>query len=61
MLNLVLDICDREFTFGDYEECRNYFKEVINLLRQMNFNEFESEQFNNYLTELNKKLEENGK
>ena len=61
MLNLVLDICDHEFEFDNYEECRNYFKEMINLLRQMNFSEFEGEQFNKYMAEINQKLEENGK
>ena len=61
MLNLVLDICDHEFQFDNYEECRDYFKEMINLLRQMNFSEFEGEQFNKYMAEINKKLEENGK
>ncbi len=61
MLNLVLDICDHEFEFDNYEECRNYFKEMINLLRQMNFSEFEGEQFNKYMAEIKQKLEENGK
>ena len=61
MLNLVLDICDHEFEFDNYEECRDYFKEMINLLRQMNFSEFEGEQFNKYMAEINQKLEENGK
>ena len=61
MLNLVLDICDHEFEFDNYEECRNYFKEIINLLRQMNFSEFEGEQFNKYMAEIKQKLEENGK
>ncbi len=61
MLNLVLDICDHQFEFDNYEECRNYFKEMINLLRQMNFSEFEGEQFNKYMAEIKQKLEENGK
>ncbi len=53
MLNLVLDICDREFSFEDYEECRNFFKEVINLLKQMNYSEFRSGSFNKYQEQLN--------
>ena len=39
MLELVLEICDKEFTFDDYEKCRDYFKELINLLRQNKFHE----------------------
>jgi V/A-type H+-transporting ATPase subunit A len=53
MLDLVLDICEKEFTFEDYEQCRSYFKELINLLRQMNYSEFQSEKFNNYRQQLN--------
>ena len=52
MLELVLGICDKEFTFEDYEQCRNFFKEVINLLRQMNYSEFKSEKFENYIQKL---------
>ncbi len=61
MLDLVLGICDRSFTFDDYEQCRDYFKNMINLLRQMNYSEFESDAFDSYHIELNNLLEENGK
>ena len=61
MLNLVLDICDRGFKFEDYEECRNYFKELINLLKQMNYSEFKSDRFVKYQEELNNILNSNGK
>ena len=61
MLNLVLDICDRDFKFEDYEECRNYFKELINLLKQMNYSEFKSDRFVKYQEELNNILNSNGK
>ena len=42
MLNLILDICGRQFEFENFEECRNFFKEMINDLRQMNYTEFHS-------------------
>ena len=61
LLNLILDICDREFSFDNFEECRNYFKEVINVLRQMNFSKYGSETFNEYRSTLDKLLSENGK
>ncbi len=61
MLNTVLDICDRSFKFEDYEECRNYFKEIINILRQMNFLKEDSDDYKKYLNDLNKLLENNGK
>ena len=60
MLDLILDICSRNFKFEDYEKCRAYFKELINILRQMNYSEFESESFNQYLGMLNQQLSEYG-
>lgn len=53
MLTLVLEICDKDFDFEDFEQCRNFFKETINLLRQMNYSAFQSEDFNNYHNRLN--------
>ena len=61
MLNLILDICGRQFEFENFEECRNFFKEMINDLRQMNYTEFHSKDFEKYNSQLSKLLEENGK
>ena len=60
MLNLILDICDRKFEFDNFEDCRNFFKEMINDLRQMNYTDFHSEDFEKYNSQLSKLLEENG-
>ena len=60
MVELVLGICDRSFEFEDFEKCRNFFKEVINILRQMNYSVFHSEQFKDYENQLNTLLN-NGK
>ena len=60
MLDLVLDIRDPEFTFEDFEECRNFFKEMINLLKQMNYSEFRGADFDKYREQLNNLLN-NGK
>ena len=56
MLDLVLGICHREFTFDGYEQCREYFKEMINILRQMNYNPFHGEVFEQYREQLNQFL-----
>ena len=61
MLCLILDICDKGFDFEDYEKCRDYFKKMINIIKQMNYSEYKSESFESYLNQLNKLLEENGK
>ena len=54
MLELVLDVCDRPMKFEDYEECRDTYKNIINLLRQMNYSEFQGDKFNGYLSQLDK-------
>ena len=48
MLDLVLDVCQKDFDFEDFEKCREFFKNLINELRQMNYSVFQSEQFNSY-------------
>ena len=45
MLDLVLEICEKEYDFEDFEKCREFFKNLINELRQMNYSAYESEQF----------------
>ncbi|MBQ9892749.1 MAG: V-type ATP synthase subunit A [Bacteroidales bacterium] len=60
MLDLVLDTCSLDFDFPDYEKCRDFFKNLINVLRQMNYSEFHSEQFNAYRQDVQKLLEEYG-
>lgn len=60
MLDMILDICDKSFKFEDFEQCRSFFKEMINIFRQMNYSEFESEKFLQYKQQLDKLLSENG-
>ena len=56
MLDCILDICDRTFEFDNFEECRTYFKDLINTLRQMNYTEFQSDRFRDYEQKLKKQL-----
>ncbi|MBR3030913.1 MAG: V-type ATP synthase subunit A [Bacteroidales bacterium] len=52
MLKEVLNICDKEFKFDNFEDCRNFYKELINAFKQMNYSEFKSEQFNKYFEQV---------
>lgn len=61
MLDLVLDICGIDFDFEDFEKCREFFKELINDLRQMNYTKFHSEEFENYAEKIHKLIEDYGK
>ena len=56
MIDCILDICDRTFEFDNFEDCRNYFKDLINTLRQMNYTEFQSPKFHDYEQQLKKQL-----
>lgn len=56
MYNLVIDICDKEYEFDSFEECSVFYKEVINILRQMNYSEYQGADFNKYIDQLNSKL-----
>ena len=50
--------CDREYlekvAYPVMKECSKFFKELINTFKQMNYSEFRSEKFNNYLEQINK-------
>ena len=48
MYEMVLEICRRDFAFGDFEECSQFFKGLINLFRQMNYSEWKSAKFEDY-------------
>ena len=56
MLDLILDICDKTFEFDNFEECRTFFKDLINTLRQMNYTKFQSAEFKEYEQQLRKHL-----
>ena len=56
MLDLILSLCDRPFEFENFDECRVYFKDMINTLRQMNYTKFQSAEFKEYEQQLRKHL-----
>ncbi|MBR4771520.1 MAG: V-type ATP synthase subunit A [Bacteroidales bacterium] len=59
MLTEVLNVCDMEFNFENFEDCRNFYKEIINAFKQMNYSEYKSEQFYKYFEQV-KNLLSNG-
>ncbi len=58
MLNLVMDICARDYRFDNFTEVSEYFKRVINFCKQMNYSEFHSPDFEEYQKKLNDLLAE---
>ncbi len=58
MLEKVLDIVKREFDFENFEDVSYFFRNVINTLKQMNYSEFKSDQFQKYEEEVESFLNE---
>ncbi|WP_085535585.1 V-type ATP synthase subunit A [Massilibacteroides vaginae] len=58
MLNRIIDICHSEFSFENFLEVTDYFRKLINVLKQMNYSEYESDKFNAFNVELDELLKE---
>ena len=59
MINKIIGICDMEFEFEDFQQVSNYFKQLINQAKQMNYSRFESKEFQQYEKGLDKLIEGN--
>lgn len=58
MLNLVLDITNKDFSFESFDDVSTMFKKAINTMRQMNYSEFKSAEFKKYEKELNELIKQ---
>ena len=58
MLGMVLDVVHSEFDFDSFEEVNPYFKKIINTFKQMNYSEYQSEQFKKYESEVKEIINE---
>lgn len=58
MLGKVLEITEKPFRFENFESVSAFFKRIINLFKQMNYSEFESEMFRKYERDLEILLKE---
>ncbi len=58
MLDKILSICNTDLKFDSFEDTAEYFKRIINELKQMNYSEFESDKFKNHEEQLEKIIEE---
>lgn len=58
MLDLVMDICRHDYNFDNFVAVNEYFKRIINLCKQMNYSEFQSDQFKDYEQKLQALLAE---
>ena len=58
MLKLVTGITRLQFKFDNFTEVMDYFKRMINTLRQMNYSEFHSDDFKRFEQELEQIISE---
>lgn len=56
MLNLVLEICAIEFDLENFAAIRDFYKKLINSMRQMNYTRFNSREFEKQKLKLNEQI-----
>ncbi|MCR5314864.1 MAG: V-type ATP synthase subunit A [Bacteroidaceae bacterium] len=57
ILNLVTEICEIDFKFDNFLDVVDYFKKMINLCKQMNYSEYKSAQYNDYVAQIKAMVE----
>ncbi|MCG8309865.1 MAG: V-type ATP synthase subunit A [Cytophagales bacterium] len=58
MLEYVLRFCNESLDFEAFEEISEFYKKAINLMKQMNYSEFNSKEFKKYEQEMEHKIKE---
>lgn len=58
MMAIIMDIVKGQYNFDNFDEVNKYFRRLINVLKQMNYSVFKSEEFKKFEKELNEVLEE---
>lgn len=56
MMDRVIKICRSDFRFDGFSEVMDYFKKLINVFKQMNYAEYESENFKKFNDQLDETL-----
>jgi V/A-type H+-transporting ATPase subunit A len=52
MLDKLIEICRSEFKFDTFVEVMDFFKNLINIFKQMNYSEFKSEKFYKFIEQV---------
>jgi V/A-type H+-transporting ATPase subunit A len=58
MLDRVVSVCRAEFKFDTFVEVMDFFKNLINIFKQMNYSKYQSEQFHKFNEQANNMLKE---
>lgn len=57
IMEIVIDICRKDYHFDNFLDVTDYFKKLINLCKQMNYSEFHSKEFEDYKQQIRKMTE----
>ncbi|MCG2713080.1 MAG: V-type ATP synthase subunit A [Candidatus Omnitrophica bacterium] len=52
MMDVIYNICKADFKFENFDKVADYFKKIINLIKQMNYSKFQEEEFKKFEDEL---------
>ncbi|MBP3439875.1 MAG: V-type ATP synthase subunit A [Tidjanibacter sp.] len=52
MFDFVMEVCRKQYGFAEFEDCSAFFKNLINLFKQLNYTEWKSEEFAKYESEI---------
>ncbi len=58
MLGTILDICGKSFEYTGFEDCHSFFKNLINVFKQLNYSKWGSDDFKKYCGEITRVVEE---
>jgi len=58
MMNIIINLVKDQYDFDTFDEVNKYFRQVINLLKQMNYSKFESEEFKKFENQLEELLDQ---
>ncbi|MFA6832430.1 MAG: V-type ATP synthase subunit A, partial [Bacteroidaceae bacterium] len=60
-LNMIIDICHDEFEFDNFNDVIDYFKKLINVCKQQNYQVYKSDKYNELGEQIKKMVEEKKK
>jgi V/A-type H+/Na+-transporting ATPase subunit A len=56
MVEFVLDVCQREFPFSNFEEVASFYKKLINDFKQLNYSEYQSDKYNDLKSQIEESI-----
>lgn len=56
MVEFVLDVCQREFPFSNFEEVASFYKKLINDFKQLNYAVYQSDKYNDLKSQIEESI-----